>query len=361
LATSRFNPEIVISIRASGLRGILTRTVVFGGLCVACAAPAIGQDAPRRELGYGAISGLAVDSLRGGVLVGARVEIEGTRHAGITDSAGRFTIDSVPPGSHRLFLVHPLFDTLGLSVVSPSIAFSPGKTAAVVMAVPSARTVQLAKCGKSGAPPGSTALLGMVVTGDLEDPVEGAELWLTWTEVQIGERIGVAHAFQQRRATTGAGGRFMICGLPPDLNAQIIAWHGPDTTAAIPVAFGQSFLTLLTLGLASEANDETGVAIASGPASVGTPVRRREAVLHGLVSDVHGVPIEGATVAVDGANPSSVTDGQGTFTLRGQLSGSHRLTFRGAGYDPIDIGVNLNSARVSEVRVTLSDYVPLLK
>lgn len=360
MATSLFDPEIVISIRAAGLCAVLIRPVLFGGLFAACAAPIVGQSAPNREVAYGGVNGVAVDSLRGGVLVGARIEVEGTNHSAVTDLAGRFTIDSVPPGAHRLFLVHPLFDTLGLSIVSPSIAFSPGKTAAVVMAVPSARTVQLAKCGKTGAPPGSTALLGMVVTGDLEDPVEGAELWLTWTELQIGEHVGVAHAFQQRRAKTGPGGRFMICGLPADLNAQIIAWHGPDTTAAIPVSFGQSFLTLLTLGLASEADDTSGRP--SGPASAASfaqPVRRREAVLHGVVSDVHGVLIEGATVAVDGADPSAVTDGHGTFTLRGQLSGSHRLTFRGVGYDPIDIGVNLNSSRVSEVRVTLSDFVPL--
>jgi hypothetical protein len=258
--------------------------------------------------------------------------------------------------------MHPLFDTLGLSVVSPSIAFSEGKAEAVVMAVPSAKTVQLAKCGRAGAPPGSVALLGMVVTGDMEDPVEGAEIWLTWTEVQIGEHVGVVHAFQQRKAKTGAGGRFMICGLPPDLNAQIIAWHGPDTTAAIPIAFGQSFLTLVTLGLASDAGDQMGtgsLGINAAPSS--TPARRRQSVLHGLVKDVHGVAIQGATVAIDGGAPTAFTDAYGSFTLREQLAGSHRLTFSATGYDPVDIGVNLNSARVSEARVTLTDFIPPLK
>ena len=344
------------------MRGILIRASLFGALCVAFATPANGQDSPRRRAAYGVITGLAVDSLRGGVLRGARIEIEGTQRATVTDSAGRFTIDSVPPGAHRLFLMHPLFDTLGLSVVSPSIAFSEGKAEAVVMAVPSAKTVQLAKCGRAGAPPGSVALLGMVVTGDMEDPVEGAEIWLTWTEVQIGEHVGVVHAFQQRKAKTGAGGRFMICGLPPDLNAQIIAWHGPDTTAAIPIAFGQSFLTLVTLGLASDAGDQMGtgsLGINAAPSS--TPARRRQSVLHGLVKDVHGVAIQGATVAIDGGAPTAFTDAYGSFTLREQLAGSHRLTFSATGYDPVDIGVNLNSARVSEVRVTLTDFIPPLK
>lgn len=339
------------------MRGILIRASLFAAnfLAFALAAPAAAQDSRGRA--FSVVRGLAVDSLRGGVLRGARIEIEGTQRAAVTDSAGRFTIDSVPPGAHRLLLIQPLFDTLGLSVVSPNIAFSAGKEEAVVMGVPSAKTVQLAKCGRSAAPPGSVALLGTVVTGDMEDPVDGAEIWLTWTELKIGEHVGVSHDFQQRRAKTGTGGRFMICGLPPDLNAQIIAWHGPDTTAAIPVAFGQSFVTMVTLGLASELAEQmpTGVAPSAAPA------RRRQSVLHGTVTDVHGVAIQSASVAVDGAAPTAFTDAHGTFALRDQLSGSRRLTFAAAGYDPVDIGVNLNSARVSEVRVTLSDFVPALK
>jgi len=149
----------------------------------------------------------------------------------------------------------------------------------------------------------------------------------------------------------------MICGLPPDLNAQIIAWHGPDTTAAIPIAFGQSFVTMVTLGLASDLTEQ----LPDGAAVPAAPARRRQSVLHGTVTDVHGVPIQGASVAVDGGRPTAFTDAHGTFTLRDQLSGSHRLTFAAAGYDAIDIGVNLNSARVSEVRVTLSDFVPALR
>ncbi len=338
---------------------ILTRVSLIGVMCVACAAQTRAQEPLRPGRAYGAVSGLAVDSLRGGALRGARIEIEGMQRAGVTDSAGRFTIDSVQPGSHRLFLIHPLLDTLGLSVVSPAIVFVAGTTASIIMALPSAQTVQRAKCGRSGAPPGSVALLGMVVTGDLEDPVEGADIWLTWTELQIDKYVGVARGFQQRRAKTGAGGRFMICGLPSDLNAQIIAWHGPDTTAAIPVALGQSFVTMLTLGLATDADDQTGPASAAAVSgSLAARKRRGRSVLHGSVRNVHGVPIQGATVAVDGSSPTAVTDGSGTFTLRELTSGSHRLTFRAAGYDALDIGVNLNSTRVSEVRVTLADFVP---
>ncbi|HEY4953565.1 MAG TPA: carboxypeptidase regulatory-like domain-containing protein [Gemmatimonadaceae bacterium] len=91
------------------------------------------------------------------------------------------------------------------------------------------------------------------------------------------------------------------------------------------------------------------------------PVRRRQSVLKGFVTNARGVPIEGAIVAVDGASPGGITDASGAFTLRDQPSGSHRLTFRAAGYEPFDIGVNLNSMRVSQIRVSLTEYVPVDK
>ncbi len=355
IGSSRIQAAAVLSIQPTGVCSTLIWMSTLGTVWLGHTGLATAQAVPRRDVSYGVVEGLAVDSLHGGVLMGARILIEGTPRVGITDSAGRFMIDSVPPGSHRLLLMHPLLDTLGLSAVSPSILFTAGKRSGVVMAVPSARTVQLAKCGHAAAPANSAAVLGMVVTGDFEEPVEGAEIWLTWTELQVGEHVGVSHAFQQRRAKTGAGGKFIICGLPPDLNAEILAWHGPDTTAAIPVAFGQSFLTLLTLGLASDSEDHLH---AGGGASPAAPMRRRQSVVHGLVSDVHGIAIQGATVSVDGAAPAAVTDSRGAFTLRDQPPGSHRLTFRGAGYDPVDIGINLKSSRLTEVRVTLSDFVP---
>jgi len=90
--------------------GILIRTLLSAVTFLAFAAAAAAQESRGRT--FGVVRGLAVDSLRGGVLRGARIEIEGTQRAAVTDSAGRFTIDSVPPGTHRLFLMHPLFDTL---------------------------------------------------------------------------------------------------------------------------------------------------------------------------------------------------------------------------------------------------------
>ena len=64
------------------------------------------------------VAGIAVDSVRGGYLRDAIVSVLGTKRIGITDSLGRFRIDSVPAGSRALRLSHPLLDTLGLSVTT---------------------------------------------------------------------------------------------------------------------------------------------------------------------------------------------------------------------------------------------------
>jgi hypothetical protein len=45
------------------------------------------------------LQGVAVDSIHGQPLIGAAVQLEGTDRLGITDSLGRFLIDSIKPGS----------------------------------------------------------------------------------------------------------------------------------------------------------------------------------------------------------------------------------------------------------------------
>ena len=56
----------------------------------------------------GGAAGKVVDARSETPLAGALVEVEGTRHAALTDEAGRFSL-RLPPGQYRAYIRHPLY------------------------------------------------------------------------------------------------------------------------------------------------------------------------------------------------------------------------------------------------------------
>jgi hypothetical protein len=92
------------------------KRLFFSSAIVALAALSAGAQnpAPAPAAGIAALHGTVMDSLHGSVLVGALVRVDNSTHEGFTDSTGRYRIDSIPAGMHRLVVVHPLLDTLGI-------------------------------------------------------------------------------------------------------------------------------------------------------------------------------------------------------------------------------------------------------
>src|SRR5512144_1436642 len=78
-------------------------------------APAPGSTGPlagSSTMGY--LQGVAIDSIHGTPLVNAMIQLSGTDRVGITDSLGRFLVDSIKPGSYKVDVDHPILDTLGI-------------------------------------------------------------------------------------------------------------------------------------------------------------------------------------------------------------------------------------------------------
>ncbi len=61
--------------------------------------------------------GIAYDSLSGRPLAGATILLQGFPRTALTDSAGRFVLDSVPPGRYLIILTHRELDEIGLHSV----------------------------------------------------------------------------------------------------------------------------------------------------------------------------------------------------------------------------------------------------
>src|SRR5213078_2796219 len=78
--------------------------VVFAASVAAAQTPATTAKT------FAVIEGVAVDSLHQDVLRGALLTVEGTSAAAMTDSLGRFRIDSIPPGTHRVEVTHAILD-----------------------------------------------------------------------------------------------------------------------------------------------------------------------------------------------------------------------------------------------------------
>src|SRR5512132_1043501 len=89
------------------------------------------------KTGTAQISGVVVDSLNRRYLSGADVIVQGFQASIVTDSLGKFKVDSVPPGTYQIGVFHPLLDTLGITLATARFYVGRDSTSFVVLAVPS--------------------------------------------------------------------------------------------------------------------------------------------------------------------------------------------------------------------------------
>src|SRR5260370_15045977 len=86
--------------------------LVIAGALAVWPPPTNAQKPPTVPAGIGTIRGTVTDSIHGTPLVGAIVMISGVTRIAQTAGDGSFAIDSIPPGSYRVTLSHPLLDTI---------------------------------------------------------------------------------------------------------------------------------------------------------------------------------------------------------------------------------------------------------
>lgn len=317
-------------------------------LLLAVSAPASAQEAPVG--GLATLTGVVVDSVRGGFLSGAAVKVEGTSRFAFTDSLGRYTIDSVPTGSHAVELFHEILDTLGVRVYAPPVDFATGVTVVLDLGIPSPRTVIRSKCRASAADAG--AVFGVVLDADKEEPLADVEVFVTWTELSIS-RDGISYQPHRRSARTDLEGRFKLCYLPVDLSADITAAHGADSTSAVHVAYDRAAFGTATIFL-----DTPGSRVAAD-GSAASP--RRNASVRGVVVDSDGKPVAGARVGFASSPDAALTDSAGAFAVEGRRPGTQALVVRRLGYAPAEVIVNLTRRAPREVTVRLAPFVPVLE
>lgn len=258
--------------------------------------------------------GVVVDSVRGRALVGATVVVSGTDAQGISDSTGRFRIDSIPPGDHTMAVLHPFLDELGIALATNKITFAPGTTTAVVLATPSADHWIARRCTDADRQEGTGAVMGRVLQVTADDPVTGALLHYTGTVLVIGKDVGIRHTTITRDASESSTGDFIVCGVPPGTSGVIRASKGRVSTGDIPVDMPGP-LGVVTLRLAP--NDT----LATHPG-----------VVTGRIVDNKGAPVPAARVTLRGTQQSTQATDSGTFRITGLPLGSQVLEIDKLGF-----------------------------
>jgi hypothetical protein len=334
--------------------------IVVGAACALTgASPDLRAQGAASQAEFATISGVALDSIRGGYLRNAVISVRGTDRHTVTDSAGRFRIDSVPPGERGLLIRHVLLDSIGLSVVTRPEKILPGQSISMVVSTPAPATVMSAKCPSTTGHSGRSVIVGTVFDAQTEDPSTGAQVTAEWTELQLKKK-SIEAVPQRRSALVSTDGTFRLCDLPADFRSGIKAVRGADTTAATNIDLS-SGLAIVALHLPrSSSGAEPLRATTDSPAVSFRPADDRT-VVNGRITDVDGRPVGGARVTIEEDHLMAMTAADGTFRIRGAKLGTRTMTIRKLGFEPVRTTIDLKSREPFPVNLTLAKFVAVLE
>lgn len=236
--------------------------------------------------------------------------------------------------------------------------------AGFALATPGPRTLQTALC--STAAPGDSlgALVGVVRDADTDEPVGGATVTITWTELAI-TRTAIGTERRRVPVRAQASGVYAVCGLPTDGPLLASADAPGHASGLVEVAILPGGLTVQEFAVADSAAAPFVVADSgtAGTASAGTPaarVARGTARLTGTVRGRNGAPVRGAQLLVWGTGLTARTREDGTFTLAGLPAGTHTVEARAVGLEPRRTAVALASGRTATVALAMTEAVRTL-
>ena len=305
----------------------------------------------------GFLQGTAMDSVHGEPLVGALITVDGTARMGITDSIGRFLIDSIQPGSYRVLVDHPMLDTLGISLVTPPMAIGANEVTRTLVAVPTGEFLVNLFCPAARRALGPGALVGRVREPDSDSAAVGARVSLVWYDpdppgLPANLRVGKKPP-RVREATVGPDGTYRLCGLPESYDAKLQAQRKDGgATAEVPMTQDGGVLALRSMSVAA-------LPVMVTARDSGAPVQQRRGAsrVFGKVVNRNGAPVAGARVGLMGTSAATLTRANGDFVLDSLPAGTQALVVRQIGYRPTELTVDLSSRAPARVTIRLGAMV----
>ena len=326
-------------------------------------APAPGSTGPlaagSSTMGY--LQGVAVDSIHGAPLVNAIIQLSGTDRLAITDSLGRFLVDSVKPGSYKVEVDHPILDTLGILLSTAPMQFAANEVTRVLIAVPSQEFLAARFCPPARRALGPGVLVGRVREPDSEVAAVGARVSLVWYDpdpaLVSNLQVKVNKAPRVREATVGEDGTYRLCGLPEKYEGKLQAQRKDGgTTAEVVITQEDGLLALRSMSVAPLA------VAATKTDSAGNTVKlaKGSARVLGRVTNKQGAPVANARVTLNGTGAATLTRANGEFVLDSLPAGTQAITVRHLGYAPTEVTVELSSRAPARANVQMGPFVPEL-
>ncbi|HEX6060365.1 MAG TPA: carboxypeptidase-like regulatory domain-containing protein [Gemmatimonadaceae bacterium] len=320
---------------AAYLREIAPGRVVGTARDDAAGAPLEGALATLWPLPLGA--GLAPESLA--VLVdhdGAAAVAETHRDQLVTlvDAAGRFALDSVPPGHWLVEVTRADLDSAGIAPTPRVLLVRPGATARAALAVPPATSAD-AWCGTRD--DGRGVVHGIVRDADDRALVGNAVVLVSWTEIVEAPSRGRASVRVEHRrleALSDERGAYRLCGVPAERSLTVQAFGGRLASGPVDAALGARRMVRRDFALALADSTTLGVG---------------RAIVAGSVRDSAGAPLPDAIVEVVGALAEGRTDSAGRFVLAGLPAGTQTIEVRQIGHAPLRRAVTLRNSDTTRV------------
>jgi carboxypeptidase family protein/TonB-dependent receptor-like protein len=312
--------------------------------CCACCAVAIPLTSPLAQNSdrKSRILGVVGDSVNEAPLRNAEVIVSGLAPTFSTDSFGRFTIDSVPPGRYQIGVFHPVLESLGITLATSPFVVGPDSAAIVNLSVPSVTTLVRRYCGAKQTPSTPSSFAGLVLDPENDAPIAGAKVSLAWTQITVSKQSGVMRTPHELHTETNSSGFFKLCALPSDLDGTLQVTQGNASTPEVPVTMRGALLAFQTMSLRSKAE-----ALATG-------------VVTGHVFLEDGQPVAGARVQIPVSGVSVVTREDGAFRLTGVQTGTQVLIAMNLGFATAAGPINVTSREPTDVVVTLAPKVNVL-
>jgi hypothetical protein len=308
----------------------------------------------------GVLQGVAFDSVHSEPLIGAMLQVEGTGRFTTTDSLGRFLLDSIAPGAHRVLIDHPMLDTLGIQLVTPALTFAANEVTQTVVALPGGEKLTEMFCTPARRSLGPGAIVGRVREPDSDVAAEGARVSFVWYDPDPpGLPSGIRPTRRPprvREAVVSADGSYRLCGLPEKFEGKLQAQRKDGgATAEVTLAQDGGLLTLRSMSVAP-----LPVVAGKGGAATAAPVQRGAARVFGKVVNAGGAPVAGARVGLMGSSAAALTRTNGEFVLDSLPAGTQAIVVRQLGYRPTEQTVELSARAPTRVTVRLGNFVPEL-
>jgi hypothetical protein len=279
------------------------------------------------------VRGIAYDSLHARPLGGAFVTI-GQRGVS-TDSAGRFTIEGVAPGSYRVTAQHDDIDRLGMSAVGALVRVTDGRDP-IVVSLPSFEGLWRLVCGPT--PPGADT--GFVFgTVRSRGATRAAKVYASWIDI-AASGTKISQKLRTLEVEADSVGSFALCGVPTTTGLSLRASADSAESGEFQVApLDRERVVRRDLTLDTHAAD----AVMAGRASISGRV----------LADSGRGPLADADVTLIDIGQSASTNTRGEYGFTALPPGSHRLWVRKIGYEEVEVGVDVEEEQHAERDVVM--------